>query len=513
MIKSDDLLVRSKRQKKSKKDKVPSIKKEPEYATVGPHRHSSENDSLHFKKNGVVYARVNKSRHNSYEDHTYMSMREITRDSQQEPEYMSMKAGSYESIYAAVRGSSHATNRGSIYVSLRFSSHNSIRQSQSGSEPIYATFNEPLYASIKGSINSRSDGRKAQISVHPYDVIKHKVNGLVMYECNDFLFTSSFFAKIYSRKLKSSNIRNPSEIPIGSLYRKISEYRILEISINGKPIFECGPYGFPSLKDAKEYREKIYSNINKKSFKLPRGTLLKSEYMLNIIWYEVNSKKIFECGNYAFATIRDAQQYSKLLRANPSQKVEYPKNCIGESRHKISDFDITVFLGTNKYSYKIWSSIWRKCDFLCFSFNRFQILREKLLLEINTYRKKHGSSKLKYTFYLEKEAQKHANYIIVTGKIARSSDDSYFGTVIGVSYYLAANTIAKKWYDESSKFGFFLGRAKPGTQMFTQMIWKSSTRVGLGVAMSEDVVVVVAKFYPKGNQKRKYITNVLPRGL
>uniref|UniRef100_A0A0K0G1L8 CAP domain-containing protein (inferred by orthology to a zebrafish protein) n=1 Tax=Strongyloides venezuelensis TaxID=75913 RepID=A0A0K0G1L8_STRVS len=514
MIKSDELLVRIKRQNKSEKPMRSSGGSDVIYATVGQNQNSVRVDSLHFRKNGDIYATVNKSRHNSADDHTYMVMNGLPRNSIIENEYMSMNGISCSVIYDIVRKSSRVSNSGHIYASLKFSCRNSIRRPQRSvsKEPIYTTFNEPVYASIKTSIEIKTErnGIRTEFLRHPYDIIKHRVEGSMIYECNDYMFTSYFLARIYSHKLKHSKI-GYSKIPHGFLFKKKSDYDIVPLIKDGRLIFECGPYGFLNLKEAQEYKEKVYRNVKKRPIKIPAGTLLKSNYLKEVIWYDVKGTKIYECGNYAFKTFKEAKIYSRFLLANPKKKYSYPKYCMGESRHKIHDFDITVYLGLNRFSYKIWYNVWQNCDFLCFSRNHFQVLKAKLLLEINTYRARHGSPKLIYKNNLDKAAQMHANQIIVTEKISRFSDDKNFGTTVGISYYLAGSTVAKKWYDESSKYGFFFGRARPGTQMFTQIIWRSSKNVGFGVAMSEDTIVVVAKFFPKGNIRRKYIANVIPR--
>ena len=46
---------------------------------------------------------------------------------------------------------------------------------------------------------------------------------------------------------------------------------------------------------------------------------------------------------------------------------------------------------------------------------------------------------------------------------------------------------------------------------FTQLIWKNSTKFGVGIATSSNKVIVVAKYRTSGNIIGQYADNVLPK--
>ena len=66
-----------------------------------------------------------------------------------------------------------------------------------------------------------------------------------------------------------------------------------------------------------------------------------------------------------------------------------------------------------------------------------------------------------------------------------------------------------RWYSEIKDYTF--GREPgPGTGHFTQVVWKGSRELGVGVALGEGgKVVVVANYSPAGNNGL-HIQNVLP---
>ena len=73
-------------------------------------------------------------------------------------------------------------------------------------------------------------------------------------------------------------------------------------------------------------------------------------------------------------------------------------------------------------------------------------------------------------------------------------------------------TFVKMWYDEVSMYNF----NKPGFGMdtghFTQVVWKATTRVGCGIAMSNNgKVYAVCQYTPPGNYNNEFKLNVLPK--
>ena len=70
-----------------------------------------------------------------------------------------------------------------------------------------------------------------------------------------------------------------------------------------------------------------------------------------------------------------------------------------------------------------------------------------------------------------------------------------------------------RWYEEIKNYDFKKGDTKNGRDIghFTQLVWKWSNRVGIGVAMnSSNNVFMVANYYYEGNIDGLFKNNVLP---
>merc|ERR1712172_191387 len=104
--------------------------------------------------------------------------------------------------------------------------------------------------------------------------------------------------------------------------------------------------------------------------------------------------------------------------------------------------------------------------------------RQDSLAAHNSYRAKHGVAALKISAELNALAQEWAEKLIAEIK------DYTYGK-------------------EPSTGGSEIGH-------FTQVVWKGSTEVGVGVAQEGSTVVVVANYSPPGNVRGQYAENVPP---
>lgn len=69
------------------------------------------------------------------------------------------------------------------------------------------------------------------------------------------------------------------------------------------------------------------------------------------------------------------------------------------------------------------------------------------------------------------------------------------------------------WYDEIKQHSFHFEPASMGTGHFTQLVWKDSKELGVGMSKnSKGQVYVVANYDPPGNYVGKYAVSVPPIG-
>ena len=133
----------------------------------------------------------------------------------------------------------------------------------------------------------------------------------------------------------------------------------------------------------------------------------------------------------------------------------------------------------------------------------------------NDYRNKHHAPPLTINKELSAIAQQYADYL-AKNDIFEHSDNKYNNNPLGENLYMCSGTaitgksMTTSWYNEIKDYDF----NKPGFSMqtghFTQVIWKSTTQMGIGYAKSESGNYYgVANYYPAGNFTGEFKQNVL----
>ena len=74
--------------------------------------------------------------------------------------------------------------------------------------------------------------------------------------------------------------------------------------------------------------------------------------------------------------------------------------------------------------------------------------------------------------------------------------------------FFPAETAALFWYNEIDKYDESRPQWQDGCGHFTQLVWKASQEVGIGVDSGNGFLVVVCNFYPKGNVYGQFEENV-----
>lgn len=125
---------------------------------------------------------------------------------------------------------------------------------------------------------------------------------------------------------------------------------------------------------------------------------------------------------------------------------------------------------------------------------------------------------------IEAVAQAYAEKIAKAGVMEHSGNKKYGENIFltmssGPDPKFTGTDGVDRWYKEISKYDY----KKPGwgdgsAGHFTQVIWKSSTKVGCGAAVGRYksngtnwyAVFVVCNYYPPGNYSNEYTKNVMP---
>ena len=144
----------------------------------------------------------------------------------------------------------------------------------------------------------------------------------------------------------------------------------------------------------------------------------------------------------------------------------------------------------------------------------------------NYYRKYHQVGPMELTKKLNDYAQKYAETLAAKNKMQHSSDkerDKLYGDWTGENLYyfwssstnLTVNGAqgVDDWYDEIKDYDFKKGCSKNGGVVghFTQLVWKGSSQLGIGVARSsQNSVFVVGNYHFGGNFNKAELNNVFP---
>lgn len=139
----------------------------------------------------------------------------------------------------------------------------------------------------------------------------------------------------------------------------------------------------------------------------------------------------------------------------------------------------------------------------------------------NNYRQLHHANELEHEPRLSSLAQEWAEILATKGSLSYRQC-TYKNEELGENimrfklneanlYYLNGSDVTDEWYNEESRYKY-TGKFSSNTGHFTQIVWKSTQKVGFGFCMDDTgVLYVVANYFPAGNYSNKYIDNVSPR--
>ena len=102
---------------------------------------------------------------------------------------------------------------------------------------------------------------------------------------------------------------------------------------------------------------------------------------------------------------------------------------------------------------------------------------------------------------------------IASQKRLEHGNHSGMGQNLGYMYgkEMTGQAVSDMWYDEVRQYNFSNGQFSPTTGHFTQLVWCSTTEMGIAKATASDgSVYAVANYVPAGNVVGQFDKNVLP---
>ncbi|TKR86859.1 hypothetical protein L596_011367 [Steinernema carpocapsae] len=134
--------------------------------------------------------------------------------------------------------------------------------------------------------------------------------------------------------------------------------------------------------------------------------------------------------------------------------------------------------------------------------------RAKHLKDSNDYRRRHGAQPLVLDEELNKCAQEWAETLAKANEMNCKAGANPYGENIGAGHTPCANVV-KMWYDEESKYNYEASKYNPDCGHFTQLVWRNSRRLGVGIAKSATgIYYIVANYDPPGNFVGQFLLNV-----
>ena len=153
---------------------------------------------------------------------------------------------------------------------------------------------------------------------------------------------------------------------------------------------------------------------------------------------------------------------------------------------------------------------------LCTPINEFlpaETLVREAVTTHNKFRRWHNAEPLKWSDELGKGAQEIADALAERKVLALSDLNELPGESISQLWHHYSNAGEKateNWYEEVKNYNFEAPRITDKTRHFTQMVWKATKEVGVGISKSlgGEYTFVVALYKPAGNNVATISNNV-----
>uniref|UniRef100_A0A8D0AEU2 SCP domain-containing protein n=1 Tax=Sander lucioperca TaxID=283035 RepID=A0A8D0AEU2_SANLU len=152
---------------------------------------------------------------------------------------------------------------------------------------------------------------------------------------------------------------------------------------------------------------------------------------------------------------------------------------------------------------------------------KYASFQREFLETHNAYRLKHNTPKMTLSSELSASAQKWANHLLAIGALQHSKPEDRKN--IGENVYnmwssatlkLTGKEAVDSWYSEIKNYNWSRPGFSSNTGHFTQVVWKDSKELGVGMATDGHKVFVVGQYRPAGNMNMAgfFEKNVLPKG-
>nr|XP_046241962.1 Golgi-associated plant pathogenesis-related protein 1 isoform X1 [Scatophagus argus] len=145
-----------------------------------------------------------------------------------------------------------------------------------------------------------------------------------------------------------------------------------------------------------------------------------------------------------------------------------------------------------------------------------QSFKKEFLETHNAYRAKHNAPPMTFNSELSASAQKWADHLLAISALQHSDTkdgENIYNMFSSSTIKLTGKEAVDSWYSEIKDYKWSNPGFSSNTGHFTQVVWKDSTQLGVGLATDGNKVFVVGQYRPAGNVnvKEYFQKNVLPQ--
>ncbi|XP_034397617.1 Golgi-associated plant pathogenesis-related protein 1-like [Cyclopterus lumpus] len=133
----------------------------------------------------------------------------------------------------------------------------------------------------------------------------------------------------------------------------------------------------------------------------------------------------------------------------------------------------------------------------------------------NAYRRKHNTPQMTLSSEMTASAQKWSEHLLAIGALQHSDTkdgENVFNMYSSAPIKLTGKEAVDSWYGEIKDYNWSSPGYSSATGHFTQVVWKDSTELGVGLATDGRKVFVVGQYRAAGNMNMAgyFEENVLP---
>ncbi|CEF63563.1 CAP domain-containing protein [Strongyloides ratti] len=237
-----------------------------------------------------------------------------------------------------------------------------------------------------------------------------------------------------------------------------------------------------------------------------------------LIYYTADLKRVYVCNKYLFYNEAKALEYQNYLYLNFNKNTSTykppggTKNKINKIKNKymIGERSYGYFVAINPFSERFRERVWGDCG-ECYSKINISDFRNRVLEELNMYRKIHGVPSVSYDSKYNELAKSEAeNFLKTHNSFICIRRTEYSCIYLELSNFDAHSMITSLYVKLMTYYNWKKNSYTPNLVNGVQLIWKKAKYIGLDFAIEGSFVTTFLIFSSKVTDDKNYKKNVFP---